>query len=171
MNKAGSLVIRAEAGLVVCFQQRYAKAMAQALWMRLREENWENYKVAEGNPDRFPKVLQDLAGRKRGRAMKASHDIWRMLCKGSVQSAAVVVVPYLVETLEISIADVQIEICDTLKNCAVSSSAVTEEWGGDLRAVFISQENTLKHYAKKAKGDASIAYAGVIDAIADLSSV
>ena len=139
--------------------------------MRLREEKWENYKVAEGNADRFPKVLQDLAGRKRGRAMKASHDVWRMLCKGGVQSAAVVVVPYLVETLEISIGDVQIEICDTLKSCTVASSELTEEWGPTLREVLISQEKTLKHYAKKAKGDAFIAYAGVIDAIAALSSV
>ncbi len=145
--------------------------MAQALWMRLREENWQDYKVAEGNADRFPKVLQDLAGRKRGRAMKASHDVWRMLCKGGVQSAAVVVVPYLVETLEISIGDVQIEICDTLKSCALASPELTEEWGETLRAVLVSQENTLRHYAKKAKGDASIAYAGAIDAIADLSSV
>ncbi len=143
--------------------------MAQALWMRLREEKWENYSVAEGNADRFPKVLQDLAGRKRGRAMKASHDVWRMLCKGGVHSAAVVVVPYLVETLEISIGDVQIEICDTLKSCAVASSELTEEWGPTLREVLISQEKTLKHYAKKAKGDASIAYSGVIDALAALS--
>ena len=139
--------------------------------MRLREEKWENYRVAEGNADRFPKVLQDLACRKRGRAMKASHDVWRMLCKGGVQSAAVVVVPYLVETLEISIGDVQIEICDTLKSCAVASSELTEEWGPSLREVLISQEKTLKHYAKKAKGDASIAFAGAIDAIAALSSV
>ena len=145
--------------------------MAQALWMRLREEKWESYRVAEGNVDRFPKVLQDLACRKRGRAMKASHDVWRMLCKGGVQSAAVVVVPYLVETLEISIGDVQIEICDTLRSCAVASSELTEEWGPTLREVLISQEQTLKHYAKKAKGDAAIAYSGAIDAIATLSAV
>ena len=88
-----------------------------------------------------------------------------------MQSAAVVVVPYLVETLEISIGDVQIEICDTLRSCAVASSELTEEWGPTLREVLISQEQTLKHEAKKAKGDAAIAYSGAIDAIATLSAV
>ena len=144
--------------------------MAQALWMRLREEKWEDYRVAEGNADRFPKVLQDLAGRKRGRAMKASHDAWRMLCKGGVQSAAVVVVPYLVETLEISIGDVQIEICDTLKNCAEASAELTEEWGSTLRDVLINQEKMLRHYAIKAKGDAAVAFSEAIEAVAVLSA-
>ena len=143
--------------------------MAQALWMRLREEKWENYAVAESSVDRFPKVLQDLASRKRARAMKASHDVWRMLCKGGVRSAAVVVIPYLVEILEISISDVQIEICDTLKSCAVSSSELTEEWGTRLSDVLLKQEKTLRHYAKKAKSDAAISYAGTLEAIAALS--
>ncbi len=143
--------------------------MAQALWMRLREEKWDDYAVAESSADRFPKILQDLACRKRGRAMKASHDVWRMLCKDGVHSAAVVVVPYLVETLEISISDVQIEICDTLKSCAVSSSGITEEWGQTLRDVLLSQEKTLKHYSKKAKGDAVVAYVGALEAIGALS--
>ncbi|MEO1857545.1 MAG: hypothetical protein ABGY95_09330 [Rubritalea sp.] len=145
--------------------------MAQALWMRLREEKWDEYAVAEGSADRFPKILQDLAGRKRGRAMKASHDVWRMLCKGGVHSAAIVVVPYLVETLEISIGDVQIEICDTLKSCAVACSRVSEDWGMSLRGVLLSQEDTLKLFAKKSKDEAAIAYAGVLDAITMLSSV
>ncbi|MFC5050937.1 hypothetical protein ACFPK9_09950 [Rubritalea spongiae] len=142
--------------------------MAQALWMRLREVQWKDYEVSEGSSERLEKILQDLASRKRARAMKASHDVWRMLCRNGVRSAAVVVVPYLVEIIEISTEDVQLEIADILKSCVVGVGGVRENWQDDLVRALQRVEPELRRYHKKATGDYSIALSGVLDLVEDL---
>lgn len=147
----------------------YAAPMAQALWMRLREVQWQEYEVSQGNADRLPKILQDLASRKRARSMKACHEVWQLLCRGGVHSAAVIVVPYLVEIIEISIEDVQMEIADTLKSCAVNVVSLDADWADALTAALLGELPELKRLAKKAKGDSQIAYARAIDAIAAIT--
>lgn len=142
--------------------------MAQALWMRLREVQWQEYEVSQGNADRLPKILQDLASRKRARSMKACHEVWQLLCRGGIHSAAVIVVPYLVEIIEISIEDVQMEIADTLKCCALGVPSLEAEWADSLKGSLLVEQDELQRLAKKAKGDLQIAYAGVTDAIAAL---
>lgn len=139
--------------------------MAQALWMRLREVQWDQYEVAEGSAARLEKVLQDLASRKHQRAMKASHEVWRLLCKGETRSAAVVVLPYLVEIMEISVEDVQLEIADCIKSCA-SALPNEAEWHKEFQQVARETLHSLKQY--KCTGDLEIAVSGAVEALQSL---
>jgi hypothetical protein len=137
----------------------------QALWMRLRDEEWQNYAVSQGDASRLEKVLQDLASRKRARSMKACHEVWKLLCSGGVHSAAVITVPYLVEILKISTEDVQMEIADVIKSCALGVGEIEEDWGISLKQVLRDQEFELKRLQKNAKGDTCIALDAAIDAV------
>ena len=131
----------------------YGMVMAQALWMRLREEHWNEYAVSRGSAERLPKILQDLASRKRARSMKACHEVWSMLCRNGIHSAAVITVPYLVEILDISIEDVQIEIADTLKCCAMGASKVDADWQVRLVSSLRSVVPEVERLAQRAPSD------------------
>lgn len=139
--------------------------MAQALWMRLREVHWDQYEVAEGSAARLEKVLQDLASRKRQRAMKASHEVWRLLCKGETRSAAVVVLPYLVEIMEISVEDVQLEIADCIKSCA-SALPNDAEWLKEFQQVACEIIRSLKQY--RCAGNMEIAVNSAVESLQNL---
>ncbi|MDB9741357.1 hypothetical protein OAB00_00740 [Akkermansiaceae bacterium] len=89
--------------------------MADALWMRIREVNWEEFQTTK--PANIPALLKNLASRKLSRAIKASHQIWAALCSGgTVQSAAVPCIPFLVEIFTISDPAVQDTILDILQS-------------------------------------------------------
>ena len=140
----------------------------QALWMRLREEKWADYEVASGKADRVPKLLRDLASRKAVRSMKASHDLWRVLCSGGVRSAAVPAVPYLMEIMQIASKDVKAEIADVLKCCALGAPAVEGDWREALFEALRRQKEGMGWYLKRARGDQKIAIEAAYDALCDL---
>lgn len=139
--------------------------MAQALWIRLREEQWENYEVSEGSAKRLDKVLQDLASRKRARAMKASHDVWRLLCRNGTHSAALIALPYLVEIIEISSPDVQIEIADCIKSC-VTGLPEPCDWRSDFLNVSASCLPVLKGISSR--GDVAEALDSAVNALQNI---
>lgn len=133
--------------------------------MRLRDEKWDNYEVSTGSAQRLEKVLQDLASRKRARSMKACHEVWKLLCSGGVRSAAVIAVPYLVDIIDISTKDVQMEIADIIRDCAAGVSRVEEDWAEDLKKTLLIDKSAIQALLKRAKGDLEIAYASCLDAI------
>ncbi|MFC4991397.1 hypothetical protein [Rubritalea tangerina] len=90
-----------------------------ALWMRLREVDWGGYEVNSGRADKLPKLMQDLASRKVTRSMRASQELWRLLCSGQLATAAEPAIPFLVEIFRISSVEIQEEILDILKSCAI----------------------------------------------------
>jgi hypothetical protein len=93
--------------------------MSQALWMRLREVAWSDYKTSSGNGERLPRLLQDISSRKTSRAIKASHMVWKLICSGGIHSAAEPTIPFLIELSQLVTADVKLEILDILKNCTL----------------------------------------------------
>ncbi|MGJ8672344.1 hypothetical protein [Rubritalea sp.] len=162
LTHAKEVVAVVDSVLVFVTLRVYLVTMAQALWMRLREVQWKDYDVSEGSADRLEKVLQDLASRKRARAMKASHDVWRLLCRNGTHSAAVVALPYLAEIIEISTEDVQIEIADCIKSCAsgLPSDCV---WRERFKCVAGKSLPHLKRL--RSKGDLEIALKSAIEAL------
>lgn len=141
---------------------------SQALWMRLRDEKWGDYEVSSGSAQRLEKVLQDLASRKRARSMRACHEVWKLLCNGGVRSAAVVTLPYLVDIIDISSPDVQMEIADIIKSCALGAAIVDEPWVESLKQVIRIDKSAIASHLKRAKGDAEIAFASCLDAMNEL---
>lgn len=94
--------------------------MADALWMKIREIEWDKF-PANGNAN-VPNLLKNLASRKEQRAMKASQQMWTALCgSGKIHAAAEPCVPFLVEILSISTIGVQDSIID------IFSSLLTKE--------------------------------------------
>lgn len=140
--------------------------MGDALWMRLRDVKWDDYAVSTGSAGKLLKVLQDLASRKTVRAMRATHDVWKLLCSGGLHSAAVVTVPFLVEITAISSDEVTMEIFDVLHDCAVKLPSVAEmPWAHDLREVLLDAAYDLQPIAKRARGDKAIALHRFLDAM------
>ncbi|WP_346188934.1 hypothetical protein [Rubritalea halochordaticola] len=138
-------------------------AMADALWMRLREVHWGDYEVSTGKAERLDKLLQDLASRKEARAMRASQDVWRLLCSGGIRSAAIPVVPFLVEIIDVSGDNVRCEILDILKSCALGVDKLESALGEQLREALITARNDLFWLRRKAKGDVAIAVESFYD--------
>lgn len=101
--------------------------MSQALWMRLRDVAWSEYKTSTGTGERLPRLLQDVSSRKIPRAMKASHMIWKQLCSGGIHPAAEPTIPFLIELSQLVTAEVKLEILDTLKSCTVSLLEIDEQ--------------------------------------------
>lgn len=99
-----------------------AYGMADSLWMRLREIPWDKYPCHPGTAKKAPKMLENLASRKGPRAMKASHELWAALCAGGLAPAAVPVIPFLVEIMGISSADLKPEILDIILKCLRESA-------------------------------------------------
>lgn len=140
--------------------------MGDALWMRLRDVKWDDYAVSSGSAGKLPKLLQDLASRKKVRAMRATHDVWKLLCSGGLYSAAVVTVPFLVEITAICSDEVSVEIFDVLRDCAVKLPTVAEEpEAHDLREVMLDAAYDLRPLAKRARGDKAIALVRFLDAM------
>ena len=100
--------------------------MSQALWMRLREVAWSDYKTSLGNGERIPRLLQDISSRKISRAIKASHMVWKLLCSGGIHPIAEPTVPYLIELSQLVTVDVKLEVLDILKSCTVSLTNIEE---------------------------------------------
>lgn len=154
--------------LFVGFGANERDMKSQALWMRLRDEKWDDYEVSSGSAQRLEKVLQDLASRKRARSMKACHEVWKLLCNGGVRSAAIIAVPYLVDIIDISTKDVQMEIADIIRDCAVGATKNSDDWVTELKQVILIDKSTMEYHLKKAKGDAVIAWATCVDAVSEL---
>jgi hypothetical protein len=93
--------------------------MSQALWMRLRDIDWPNYKTSSGTGERLPRLLQDISSRKISRAIKASHMVWKLICSGGIQPAAEPTIPFLIELSQLVTLDVKLEILDILKSLTV----------------------------------------------------
>ncbi|MGJ8654863.1 MAG: hypothetical protein ACSHX6_00325 [Akkermansiaceae bacterium] len=100
--------------------------MSQALWMRLRDVAWSEYKTSTGTGERLPRLLQDASSRKIPRAIKANHMIWKLLCSGGIHHAAEPTIPFLIELSQLVTAEVKLEILDTLKSCTVSLLQIEE---------------------------------------------
>ncbi|NWK54275.1 hypothetical protein HW115_01535 [Verrucomicrobiaceae bacterium N1E253] len=102
--------------------------MADSLWMRLRKVDWKQYDEVSETPTSpstsaksIPRLLEQLASRKEARAMKASHALWVMFCRGDKPSPPASVtptLPFLCEILQISSPGVQCEILDILNHLA-----------------------------------------------------
>lgn len=131
--------------------------MADALWMRLREVNWGDYEVSSGKAERLDKLLQDLASRKEARAMRASQEVWRLLCSGGIRSAAIPVVPFLVSIIDVSGDNVRCEILDILKSCALGCGAMEPLLGKRLKHALLDAREDLFWLRRKAKGNVAIA--------------
>lgn len=130
--------------------------MAQALWMRLREERWDEYSVASGDTASLAKLIQDLAGRKRGRAMKAAHQLWVMLCKGELQSAALPVLPYLFECLDMAVEDVQFEIIDILKSYLSKHPELEDPMRSQLMNGLKTGGESMQMTVNRSRGDVRV---------------
>ncbi len=147
--------------------------MSQALWMRLREIDWLQYETSTGSPEKIPKILQDLASRKRPRAMRACHDIWKLLCSGGIHSAAAPALTFLSEIAEIANNDVKIEICDTIASCAISLKKIEEltpanereSWHQDARRSLNFVKQDLSSLADRARDDLKDTLLRTIDVI------
>lgn len=140
--------------------------MGDALWMRLRDVAWGQYEVSGGGkPERLGKLLQDLASRKRVRAMRASQEIWRMVCSGGVRSSAAAVVPFLVEIIDVSEPEVRCEILDILKSVAVGVAEVEADWAAVVKADLLEGMDSLFWLERKARGDVAIAWEGFVGAV------
>ncbi len=101
--------------------------MSQALWMRLREIAWSEYKTSTGNAERIPRLLQDISSRKISRAIKASHMLWKSICSGDIHPAAEPTVPFLLELSQLVTAEVKLEILDILKSCTASLITIKDK--------------------------------------------
>ena len=138
--------------------------MSQALWMRLREIDWRQYKTSTGGAERIPKILQDLASRKRPRAMRACHDIWKQLCGGGIHSAAAPAITFLTEIADTANIDIKFEICDTILACATSLKKIEadtapedlEPWHADARSSLNFAKQDLTAIAERSHGDLRI---------------
>lgn len=137
--------------------------MADALWMRLREVKWGDYEVSTGKAEKLDKLLQDLASRKEARAMRASQDVWRLLCSGGIRSAAIPVVPFLVEIIDVSGDSVRCEILDIMKSCALGCGAMEPLLAKRLKYALLDAREDLFWLRRKAKGDVAIAVEGFYD--------
>lgn len=93
--------------------------MSQALWMRLREVAWSEYKTSSGSGERIPRLLQDISSRKIPRAIKATHMLWKLLCSGGIQPSAEPAIPFIIELSQQVTSEVKLEILDILKSCSL----------------------------------------------------
>ena len=131
--------------------------MADALWMRLREVEWERFSTSDGS--NVPNLLKNLSSRKLPRAMKASHQVWTAFCGGGeVHSAAIPAAPYLVEIMFISDPGVQDGIIDVLSRLASEN--------GEAREAVAAEKAQLK---KLLKSKDEIVAAKVADLLASLA--
>ena len=114
--------------------------MAQALWMRLRDVAWSDYSTSEGNGERIPRLLQDISSRKTSRAIKASHILWKALCKDTIQPASEPTTPFLLDLLHQAHTDVKFEILDIFKSFSIKLAKLEtkNDW----------QQATWDHMAK-----------------------
>lgn len=113
--------------------------MADALWMKIREVDWETFPAADNA--NMPSLFRNLASRKLPRAMKASHQIWRALCGGGeVHPAALPSIPFLVEIIPISDIGVQDGIIDVLYRIAKE--------GDRYRDLLITHQTLLKYLTR-----------------------
>ena len=83
------------------------------LWNRLRNFSWEDTGISVKEAKTVQKLLQDLAGKKEARAMRASQNLWSMMMKNVVVTP--VIRPFLEEIRKISDSAVQREIDELLE--------------------------------------------------------
>jgi len=125
----------------------FPSRMADALWMKIREVEWESYEISSGNAKGMPTMLKNLASRKLPRAMKASHQVWTALCGGGrVHSATLPALPFLVEIMEISDPAVQDGIVDILTS--VKQVEAEDEWQTKLKQTLEDVKPALGRYRK-----------------------
>lgn len=83
------------------------------LWKRLRNFDWSPANLSLSESKEVQKLLQDLAGKKEARAMRASQRLWSYL-KGN-SGLVPLIRPFLYEIRLISDPAIQSEIDDLLK--------------------------------------------------------
>lgn len=83
------------------------------LWKRLRNFDWSPTKLSVKESKEVQKLLQDLAGKKEARAMRASQNLWTLM-KANAELAPVIR-PFLQEIRSISESSVRGEIDDLLE--------------------------------------------------------
>jgi len=83
------------------------------LWKRLRAVNWQDHGISTEQGKELAKVLQDLAGKKEARAMKASQKLWSFIRANS--SSAEALRPFLEEIRHISEPAIRDEIHELLE--------------------------------------------------------
>ena len=83
------------------------------LWKRLRNFNWEGAGISAKEAKKVQKLLQDLAGKKEARAMRASQNLWSLVKANAVVMP--IIRPFLQEIRKISDAAVQSEIDELLE--------------------------------------------------------
>ncbi|MDG1072154.1 MAG: hypothetical protein P8P32_11125 [Akkermansiaceae bacterium] len=83
------------------------------LWKRLRNFNWEGAGISVKEAKKVQKLLQDLAGKKEARAMRASQNLWSLMKANAVVTP--IISPFLQEIRKISGAAVQSEIDELLE--------------------------------------------------------
>jgi len=88
-----------------------------ALWMRLRQTQWDQYGLSTQEGQQLDKWLQDLAGRKAKRSMKASYELWQWLKTSPSPQSLEVIASFLEEIHSISAPEVQSEISDLILMC------------------------------------------------------
>ena len=116
--------------------------MADAMWMKIRDVKWKEFKSSHGDASGMPTILKSLSSRKPPRAMRASHQLWTALCSGgSVYSAVVPAIPLLLEIFTISDPAVQEGIIDVLMRC--DSVEITEDWAEDLDFLVVQAKENL----------------------------
>ena len=82
------------------------------LWKRLRNFDWESARLSVKEGKEVRKLLQDLAGKKEARAMRASQGLWSLIkANGDLGS---VIRPFLNEIRKISELPVQEKIDELL---------------------------------------------------------
>jgi hypothetical protein len=144
--------------------------MSQALWMRLREVEWSDYKTSSGDGERLPRLLQDISSRKIPRAIKASHMVWKLLCSGGIQPAAEPTIPFLIELSQLVTADVKLEILDILKSCSLKLIEINEKepWQENTWKSLVQALPIFRQMHNKGSGGGSENINGLVESIIEL---
>jgi hypothetical protein len=82
------------------------------LWKRLRNFDWGGAGISVKEAKKVQKLLQDLAGKKEARAMRASQNLWSLMKANVVVTP--IIRPFLQEIREISDVSIQSEIDELL---------------------------------------------------------
>ena len=102
------------------------------LWKRLRNFNWEGAGISDKEAKKVQKLLQDLAGKKEARAMRASQNLWSLMKANAVVTP--IICSFLQEIRKISDVAVRSEIDELLE---------LELWERDQRLGCLGFDNVV----------------------------
>ncbi len=139
--------------------------MSQALWMRLRDVSWSEFSTSDGSGERIPRLLQDISSRKTSRAIKASHMLWKLLCKDDIHHAAAPCSTFLIDLLHQAHNDVKFEILDIIKSCISKLFNMKEknDWQKETWNTFAKALPIFRKLHKSGSIDLKIALEPIIE--------